>query len=228
MDDFDSVFDDFDTAMSCSSADELTDGIEQCFALSTAFMALGLRGVIHAEAEGLAETDGARNTADWLSQRIGIPLGTAHRYLKVAERLAVLPRLAAAMFGGEFCFDQVSQICRFATPDTEAGVWPAWSTQLADALVMACRQHFATKSQASRPHLVVHVDAGQLKAATTGAGGEVAGSCGVPGVGHFELGPAISPEMVRRLACDSTIQLDLHDTTGATTARSNSSAPAAT
>ncbi len=267
----DPVFEDFDAAMNRASDAGVLDGMQQCFALSTAYMALGLRAVMHAQANGQPEDDGARNTADWLQRHLGIPLGTAHKYVKVAEALEDLPCLAAALFRGEFGFDQVFQIARFATPETEAdlieecrgmsvtalqqmarraeartaeqedracrrrylhmhwdgtdevlrlrawlpgklghevattlaaiaeqhvpetpGEWPLWSTQLADALVMCCRQTFADQSQAAKPHLVVHVDAEQLQSA-------VETGDDMPGVGHFELGPAISPDMTRRL-----------------------------
>jgi hypothetical protein len=63
--------------------------------------------------------DGARDLAHWLSMRYGISGWKAHRWIGAAHALEELPRLSEALSTGELGIDKVSELCRFATPETE-------------------------------------------------------------------------------------------------------------
>jgi Domain of unknown function (DUF222)/HNH endonuclease len=63
---------------------------------------------------------GCRSCTHWLSYRCGISPAAAREQVRVARRLAELPRLRAAFARGELCYSQVRAVTRVATPDTEA------------------------------------------------------------------------------------------------------------
>jgi hypothetical protein len=50
---------------------------------------------------------GALTCAHWLSWRVGMGLGVAREKIRVAHRLAELPRVAAAMASGELSYSKV-------------------------------------------------------------------------------------------------------------------------
>jgi hypothetical protein len=72
--------------------------------------------------KGTWHGSGARDAAHWLSMRYGVSTWKAQRWLGAARALATLPRLAAAMATGELGIDKVLELCRFATPQTEAAL----------------------------------------------------------------------------------------------------------
>jgi hypothetical protein len=63
---------------------------------------------------------GCRSCTHWLSYRCGSSPAAAREQVRVARRLAELPRVRAAFARGELCYSQVRAITRVATPDTEA------------------------------------------------------------------------------------------------------------
>lgn len=63
---------------------------------------------------------GARDLAHWLSMRYGISSWKARRWIEAAHALGYLPRLSEALARGELGVDKVLELCRFATPDTQA------------------------------------------------------------------------------------------------------------
>lgn len=63
---------------------------------------------------------GCRSCTHWLSYRCGVSPAAAREQVRVARRIAELPRLRAAFGRGELCYSQVRAVTRVATPDTEA------------------------------------------------------------------------------------------------------------
>jgi Domain of unknown function (DUF222) len=63
--------------------------------------------------------NGFRSCAHWLSWRIGLSLGTARQYVRVARVLPELARISAAFGAGELSYSKVRAITRVANPDNE-------------------------------------------------------------------------------------------------------------
>jgi hypothetical protein len=70
------------------------------------------------EAEGWAR-GGFASCAHWLSWRVGWDLGTARERVRVARKLAELPRIASAFHAGEVSYSQVRAMTRVATAGNE-------------------------------------------------------------------------------------------------------------
>ncbi|MEX2609494.1 MAG: DUF222 domain-containing protein, partial [Gemmatimonadota bacterium] len=66
------------------------------------------------------EVCGFRNCAAWLAFRTGMSTGACRERVRVARALEKLPRISAAMAGGELSFSQVRALTRVATPENEA------------------------------------------------------------------------------------------------------------
>jgi Domain of unknown function (DUF222)/HNH endonuclease len=64
-------------------------------------------------------TQGFQSCAHWLSWRVGWDLATARDRVRVAQQLAGLPKVQAAMEAGEISYSKVRAIARVATPATE-------------------------------------------------------------------------------------------------------------
>jgi hypothetical protein len=62
---------------------------------------------------------GCRSCMHWLSYRCGVSQATAREQVRIARRLADLPRIRAAFGRGELCYSQVRAITRVATPETD-------------------------------------------------------------------------------------------------------------
>src|SRR3989304_8397974 len=63
---------------------------------------------------------GARDTAHWVSMRYGISAWKANRWVAASHALEGLPRISEALEEGELGIDKVVELCRFASPATEA------------------------------------------------------------------------------------------------------------
>ncbi len=68
----------------------------------------------------LWRSEGARNMADWLATIHGISRWKASRWVAAGHALEGLPRIAAALESGALSLDKTVELCRFATPSTEA------------------------------------------------------------------------------------------------------------
>jgi len=62
---------------------------------------------------------GFRSCAHWLNWRTGLDMGAAREKVRVARALAELPKISAAMHGGELSYSKVRALTRVATPETE-------------------------------------------------------------------------------------------------------------
>jgi hypothetical protein len=63
--------------------------------------------------------DDCRSSAHWLSWRVGLSLGVARQYVRVAKALPELPKISEAFGRGELSFSKVRAITRIATPALE-------------------------------------------------------------------------------------------------------------
>lgn len=62
---------------------------------------------------------GSRSCAHWLNWKVGLDLGAAREKVRVAQALATLPRISAAMARGELSYSKVRALTRVAEPATE-------------------------------------------------------------------------------------------------------------
>src|SRR3954453_22250805 len=62
---------------------------------------------------------GARSCAHWLSWRVGWDLGTAREPVRVARRLARLPKVGAELEKGALSYSKARALTRVATAATE-------------------------------------------------------------------------------------------------------------
>src|SRR5437870_3341016 len=62
---------------------------------------------------------GFRSCAAWLAWRVGLALGPAREWVRVARALGNLPLLAQALARGEISYSKVRAVTRVATPETE-------------------------------------------------------------------------------------------------------------
>ncbi len=65
------------------------------------------------------DSNGFRSCAHWLSWRVGLSLGVARQYVRVAKALPALPRICETFGRGEVSYSKVRAITRIATPDNE-------------------------------------------------------------------------------------------------------------
>jgi hypothetical protein len=94
-------------------------------AASRAQLAL-LRALAEIERTSAWRHDGARDCAHWASMRYGISGWKAHRWVAAARVLDQLPRIAGALGADELGCDAATELTRFATSATEAGL-VAWA-----------------------------------------------------------------------------------------------------
>jgi hypothetical protein len=65
------------------------------------------------------DSNGFRSCAHWLSWRVGLDLGAARQYVRVARALPALPRISEAFRRGEVSYSKVRAITRIAAPENE-------------------------------------------------------------------------------------------------------------
>jgi hypothetical protein len=82
----------------------------------------------------LWRNDGARDTAAWLAAHLGISNWAARRWIHAAHALPQLPGIADAFEAGRLALDKVVELCRFATPETEAKLL-AWALRVSPAAI---------------------------------------------------------------------------------------------
>jgi uncharacterized protein DUF222/HNH endonuclease len=115
---------------------------------------------------------GFRSCAEWLAWRVGLEPGAARERVRVARALGTLPRLAAALAGGQLSYSKVRAMTRVATPETEArllAVGRAGTAVHVERIVRGWRQldrraeaRLATRQHASRGVYVYRDDDGTV------------------------------------------------------------------
>src|SRR2546423_12567508 len=79
-----------------------------------------LEGILACEEAEVWLRDDCRDLAQWLSLHLGISQWAARRLIAAAQSLPRLPQIAAALEAGTLGLDKTCELCRFATPETEA------------------------------------------------------------------------------------------------------------
>ena len=78
-----------------------------------------LRWIADADRIDLYRSEGARNTAEYVSAIFHISKWKARRWIEAAYALEHLPRLSAALEAGALSLDKTVELTRFATPQAE-------------------------------------------------------------------------------------------------------------
>ena len=103
----------------CSSED-LLDGIAEVSAVERVArrQVCDMVGVV--DARRAWEIDGATSMEGWLAARLAVTFGHAAELVRVARALRALPAIAAVFAEGGLSWDQLVQLVRFATPESDA------------------------------------------------------------------------------------------------------------
>ena len=64
--------------------------------------------------------DGAQSLGSWISAHAGLHRSTGERWAVASSKLKELPCVASAFESGALSFDQLSEVVRLATPETDA------------------------------------------------------------------------------------------------------------
>ncbi|HJR46117.1 MAG TPA: DUF222 domain-containing protein [Actinomycetota bacterium] len=78
-----------------------------------------LRRIAQVDRIELYRTEGARNTAEYVSAVCHISKWKARRLIEAAHSLESLPHISAALEAGSLSLDKTVELTRFATPETE-------------------------------------------------------------------------------------------------------------
>jgi hypothetical protein len=113
-----------------------------------------LEVILRCDRDEVWESDGCWSYAQWLSARLHISRWAARRLIHAAHALPQLPKTSEALATGRLSLDKVVELCRFATPETEAeliawarGVLPVTIRERAD---LARRQALEDALEAHR------------------------------------------------------------------------------
>ena len=88
---------------------------------------------------------GFRSCAQWLSWRVGWTPGTAREHVRVANALAVLPAIDAALAHGELSYSKVRALTRVATPDNEHVLLEQARLTTGHQLEQICRKYASVR-----------------------------------------------------------------------------------
>ncbi len=129
---------------------KLGDAIAEAAAHIDAAMYRLLEMIREFDAAGGWYEAGAKTCAHWLSWRIGWDLATAREHVRVARRLADLPRMAEVLRTGVVSYSKVRAMTRVATPATEETLvmWAQHST--AAQMENICRKYQMVKRLAGK------------------------------------------------------------------------------
>jgi hypothetical protein len=115
---------------------DLTSEMDGWHARSCAAQRKLLSCIAEADRQCLWKQDGARDMAHWLWMRYGLSEWRARRWVAAAHALGSLPAIGAAFESGVLGVDKVVELCRFATPDTEASL-VAWAERASAGAIRA-------------------------------------------------------------------------------------------
>jgi hypothetical protein len=116
------------------SNNELITALHRAHAQVTGHQRHLLEVIARCDAQELWRQDGARDTAEWLAAHLGISRWAARRWIAAAHALPQLPRIKDAFECGRLPLDKVLELCRFATPETEAKLL-SWATRVTAAAI---------------------------------------------------------------------------------------------
>jgi hypothetical protein len=106
----------------CVSQDEIEHALGQFSGLQSAAQAQILALIREVDARQSWMSDGARSLAEWVGLRLGVRSETAGLLVRVARRLADLPKLSEALSSGGLSLDRADVLARVATAETEEGL----------------------------------------------------------------------------------------------------------
>ena len=136
-------------------AAELEDAIGQLHALSAAVLSHLIEFVGAYDAKQAWADDEATSMTAWLAAKLGVTHDTAAGWVSVARALADLPCIGHAFAEGALAFDQVKQLVRFATPETDAALAEEASGYSAAQLRRMARRHREiAREEDDEPHLL--------------------------------------------------------------------------
>jgi Domain of unknown function (DUF222)/HNH endonuclease len=101
------------------------DMLDHATGVMAAASAEALRAVAACDEMRVWWADGATSMTSWLAARYGLAWGTAREWVRVAQALQSLPRIAEAYRCGWLSWDQLRPLTRFATPETDQD----WATK---------------------------------------------------------------------------------------------------
>lgn len=131
-------------------SETLTEKLDEAVGMMWAISADALEAIPHHDERRLWRRDGATSMASWLAARYGLAWGTAREWVRVANALRHLPRIARAYRGGRLSWDQLRPLSRFAQPETDA-LWAEKAPALRPAaLWREARRHEEARKRASR------------------------------------------------------------------------------
>lgn len=118
------------------SDERIVEGMDGMHALACSALRRLFGFVAEADRAELWQSYGARDMAHWLWMRFGLSEWKARRWIASAHALERLPLIAAAFARGELGVDQVVELTRLATPETEAGLLP-WARNVSSGAIRA-------------------------------------------------------------------------------------------
>ena len=130
-----------DSALDERTQDSMEREIASCLEGMNALHARVLELAGEVRSRQLHRFDGARNVADWLTQKLNIGHKTAWHWAQLADALRELPMLAKSYACGEVSFDQTRLLARIATPETESGVLEDFGHCSVAELELLARKH---------------------------------------------------------------------------------------
>ncbi|HZD18971.1 MAG TPA: DUF222 domain-containing protein [Actinomycetota bacterium] len=120
--------------MAVPTDDELFEGMDADHARICRIQRRMLRWIAEADRRELWRDSGAHGTAHLVSTRYGISWWKADRWVAAAHALERLPHISAAFERSEIGIDKVAELCRFATPEREAGL-VGWARQVSSGAI---------------------------------------------------------------------------------------------
>jgi hypothetical protein len=100
----------------------LRDGMDRNMATVAAASTECLRSIAAYDKRKLWRQDGATSMSSWLAARYSLAWGTAREWVRVAQALRRLPRIARTYASGRLSWDQLQPLTKFATSETDE-VW---------------------------------------------------------------------------------------------------------
>jgi hypothetical protein len=101
---------------------ELEDAIAQLVGVMSCALASVLAMVAEYDGRETWRIDGALSMESWLTWKLSVSRHTAADFVRIARALVSLPRLAETLAAGRLSFDQLRQVTRYATPETDAAL----------------------------------------------------------------------------------------------------------
>ncbi|HEX9122979.1 MAG TPA: DUF222 domain-containing protein [Actinomycetota bacterium] len=102
--------------------DDLISELDRANAAACSAQRRMLGSIVQLDRSGPWREHGARDLVHFICIRYGISSWKADRWVKAAHALEQLPKLSSALERGQISIDKVVELCRFATPETEAGL----------------------------------------------------------------------------------------------------------